>query len=251
MSGHSKWSTIKRKKGAADAKRGVIFSKISREITVAARDGGDDINYNPRLRTAVMKAKENNMPTNNIERAIKRGTGNLDGVVYEEITHEGYGPGGVAIMIHCLTDNKNRTTSEIRSQFTKNNGNLGESGCVSYMFDRKGIFILGSGNYTEDDIMELLIDHGIEDVKIEDENIVVTTPTDAFNDISDILKENNYNTILSEITFIPKNLTKLDEKKANQCLKLIEGLEDCEDVQNVYSNYDISDEIMNKISEEQ
>ena len=186
MSGHSKWSTIKRKKGAQDAKRGAIFTKIIREITIAAKDGGEP-DSNPKLRTAVLKAKANNMPNDNIERAIKKGTGNLDGVVYEEITYEGYGPGGVAIMIDSLTDNKNRTTPEIKISFSKHGGNLGETGCVNYLFDRKGLIIIEKGQTTEDDVMELLIEYDVEDIKTEEENIIVTTTPEGYNEITNII----------------------------------------------------------------
>jgi YebC/PmpR family DNA-binding regulatory protein len=251
MSGHSKWATIKRKKGALDAKRGAIFTKIIREITVAARSGGDDMTANPRLRTAVLKAKANNMPNDNIERAIKKGTGTLEGVTYEEINYEGYGPGGVAIMVYCLTDNRNRTTAEVRSSFTKHGGNLGETGCVGYLFDRKGMMIIEAGQTNEDAIIELLMDSNIEDIKTEDGNIQVLTPPDGYNEVHDILTGKNFKLVVDEITFIPQTSVPLDEKKAAQCLKLIETLEDLDDVQNVYSNYDISDDIMVKISEGQ
>ncbi|MCP4131567.1 MAG: YebC/PmpR family DNA-binding transcriptional regulator [bacterium] len=251
MSGHSKWSTIKRKKGALDAKRGVLFTKLIREITVAAKNGGDDLESNSRLRTAVLKARTNNMPSDNIERAIKKGTGSLEGITYEEIRYEGYGPGGVAIMVDCLTDNKNRTTPEIRTIFGKNGGNLGESGSVSYLFDRKGMIIIEAGQTNEDDVMELLMDYDIEDIKTEDDNIIVTTSPDGFNDIMDVLSKKDYKLLENEITYIPQTTTALDEKKAAQCLKIIELLEEQDDNQNVYSNYDISDEIMMKISEDQ
>ncbi|MFC1670086.1 YebC/PmpR family DNA-binding transcriptional regulator [Spirochaetota bacterium] len=250
MSGHSKWSTIKRKKGAQDAKRGAIFTKIIREITIAAKDGGD-ADSNPKLRTAVLKAKANNMPNDNIERAIKKGTGNLDGVVYEEITYEGYGPGGVAIMIDSLTDNKNRTTPEIKISFSKHGGNLGETGCVNYLFDRKGLIIIEEGQTTEDDIMELLIEYDVEDIKTEEGNVVVTTTPEGYNEITNILIDKNYKFALNEITFIPKSQVTLDEKNGAKCLNLIETLEDLDDTQNVYSNYDIPDDIMIKISEGQ
>ena len=251
MSGHSKWATIKRKKGALDAKRGAIFTKIIREITVAARNGGDDINANPRLRTAVLKAKSNNMPNDNIERAIKKGTGTLEGVTYEEVNYEGYGPGGVAIMVYTLTDNRNRTTAEVRSSFTKHGGNLGETGCVGYLFDRKGMMIIEAGQTNEDAVMELLMEYNVEDIKTEDGNIQVLTPPDGYNEVHDVLTGKSFKLVVDEITFIPQTSVPLDEKKAAQCLKLIETLEDLDDVQNVYSNYDISDEIMVKISEAQ
>jgi YebC/PmpR family DNA-binding regulatory protein len=251
MSGHSKWATIKRKKGALDAKRGALFTKIIREITVAAKNGGDDINANPRLRTAISKAKANNMPNDNIDRAIKKGMGTLEGVIYEEIQYEGYGPGGVAIMVSCLTDNRNRTTSEVRAAFTKHGGNLGESGCVGYLFDRKGMMALEAGQTTEDALIELLMDKNIEDVKTEDGTIQVVTPPDGYNEVHDVLVNKGYRLIVDEITFIPQTTVPLDEKKGSQCLRLIETLEDLDDVQNVYSNYDISDDIMMKISEAQ
>lgn len=251
MSGHSKWSTIKRKKGALDAKRGVLFTKIIREITVAARAGGDDLESNARLRTAVAKAKASNMPSDNIDRAIKKGTGNLEGVVYEEVRYEAYGPGGAAILVDCLTDNKNRTTPEIRTIFGKNGGNLGDTGSVSYLFEKKGMIVLeGDGTVSEDDIIELLLDYDVEDIKTEDGSIIVTTSPEAYRDASDTLMKNNYKINMNEMTYIPLTNVSLDEQKAAQCLKIIELLEDHDDVQEVYSNYDISDEIMAKLGEE-
>jgi len=249
MSGHSKWATIKRKKGAIDAKRGAMFTKIIREITVAAKNGGDDLNANPRLRTAVNKAKAVNMPNDNIDRAIKKGTGSLEGVVYEEVRYEGYGPGGVAIMVDCLTDNKNRTTPEIRTIFSKNGGNLGENGSVSYLFDRKGMIVIDEGQTTEDDIIEMLLDFDVEDIRTEDGAITVTTTPEGFNTVSEFLQGKNIKVSVNEITFIPKTTTLLDEKKAGQCLRIMEQLEDQDDAQNVYSNYDIPDDIMAKLSE--
>ena len=251
MSGHSKWATIRRKKGAIDAKRGALFTKIIREITVAARAGGEDLNSNPRLRTAISKAKANNMPNDNIERAIKKGTGTLEGVTYDEIQYEGYGPGGVAIMVSCLTDNRNRTSAEVRSTFSKHGGNLGETGCVGYLFDRKGMMIIEAGQTTEDDVIELLMDYNVDDIKTEDGNLQVLTPPDGYNEVHDILVGKGFKLIVDETTFIPQTTVTLDEKKATQCMKLIETLEDLDDVQNVYSNYDIPDDIMLKISEAQ
>jgi YebC/PmpR family DNA-binding regulatory protein len=248
MSGHSKWSTIKRKKGAADAKRGALFTKLIREITVAAKNGGGDIESNPRLRTAVMKARANNMPNDNIERGIKKGTGDLEGVIYEEIRYEGYGPGGVAIMVDCLTDNKNRTMPEVRTAFNKNGGNLGETGSVNYLFDRKGLLIIEEGQASEDEIYELLLDFDVEDINTEDNNIVVTTTPQGFNEVSDLLVSKELKLLMNEITFIPKTTVELDEKKAEQCMKLITILDDLDDTQNVFSNYDITDEIMIKLS---
>jgi len=249
MSGHSKWSTIKRKKGVTDAKRGALFTKLIKEITVAARAGGEDINSNPRLRTAVLKAKASNMPNDNIDRAIKKGVGNVDGVVYEEIRYEGYGPGGVAIMVDCITDNKNRTTPEIRAIFGKNGGNLGESGSVNYLFERKGMFVVEGGSTNEDELMEMLLDFDVEDIKTEDGNIVITTSPEGYVDVSDFFEKKKFNLIMNQLTYIPKTTVALDETKAAQCLKIMEQLEDQDDTQEVYSNYDISDEIMAKLSE--
>ena len=251
MSGHSKWATIKRKKGVIDARRGAVFTKLIREITVAARAGGEDPEANPRLRTAILKAKSNNMPADNIERAVKKGAGTLDGVTYEEIRYEGYGPGGVAIMLDCLTDNKNRTTPEIRTLFGKNGGNLGENGCVSYLFEKKGLMVLESGQISEDDLLELLIEFDVEDISTEEENIVVKTEPDSYSDVSEILVNKGLKLITNELSYLPVTNVPLDEKRARQTLRLIELLEDHDDVQDVYSNYEISDEIMNLIYEEQ
>ncbi|MBN2436882.1 MAG: YebC/PmpR family DNA-binding transcriptional regulator [Spirochaetes bacterium] len=248
MSGHNKWSTIKRKKGANDAKRGAIFTKLIREITVAVKNGGEDLNSNPRLRTAVAKARENNMPMDNIERAILKASGKMEGVVYEEMRYEGYGPGGVALMVDVITDNKNRTHPEIRTIFGKNGGNLGESGCVGFMFDRKGMIILDPDQTDEDTVMELTVDYDIEDIKINDDNsITIITSPESFNDVNDLITSKSLSTSFNEITFIPQTTVDLDEKKAEQCMRLVELLEDHDDIQNVYGNYEISDEIMEKI----
>ena len=247
MSGHSKWSVIKRKKGALDAKRGAIFTKIIREITVAAKTGGDDIEANPRLRAAVNKAKSVNMPSDNIERAIKKGSGTLDGLTYEEIRYEGYGPGGAAIMVDCLTDNKNRTTPEIKIIFSKNGGNMGETGSVSYLFDRKGIITIEAGQTNEDALMEELLEFDVEDITSDDAGITVITAPDSFNEISELIMKKGFNLSMNELTYVPKTTVTLDEKKASQCLKIIELLEDHDDSQSVYSNYDIPDDIMAKI----
>ncbi len=249
MSGHSKWSTIKRKKGATDAKRGALFTKLIREITVAARAGGEDLDSNPRLRTAVLKAKSNNMPNDNIDRAIKKGVGNVEGAVYEEVRYEGYGPGGVAIMVDCITDNKNRTTPEIRSIFGKNGGNLGETGSVNYLFEKKGMLVIESETITEDEVLEMLLDFDVEDVKSEEGNIIVTTSPDGYPAVADFLVKENYTLLENQISYIPKTTVALDEKKAAQCLKIMELLEEQDDAQEVYSNYDISDEIMAKLGE--
>lgn len=249
MSGHSKWSTIKRKKGAADAKRGAIFTKLIKEITVAVKNGGsDDPAANPRLRTAISKARDNNMPLDNIDRAIAKASGKVEGVVYEEARYEGFGPGGVAIMVDVITDNKNRTMPEIRTIFGKNGGNMGESGSVGYMFDKKGLIVVEADQTNEDDLMELLIDFDVEDIKTDDDNTIsVTTAPESYNDVNDAVLSKELKTTFSEITFIPQNTVALDEEKAAKCMKLLELLEDQDDVQNVYCNYEISDEIMEKL----
>lgn len=248
MSGHSKWSTIKRKKGANDAKRGAIFTKLIREITVAVKNGGEDPESNPRLRIAMTKARQNNMPADNIERAILKASGKMEGVVYEEVRYEGYGPGGVAIMVDVITDNKNRTHPEIRTIFGKNGGNLGEAGCVAFMFDKKGVITIAENQTTEDDLMELLIDFDVEEIeKNDDDTITVTSSPDSYNDITDIISEKGFETVESEVTYVPQTTVNLDEKKAEQCIKLVDLLEDHDDIQNVYGNYDISDEIMEKL----
>jgi len=247
MSGHNKWSTIKRKKAVVDAKRGAAFTKIIREIMVAVRNGGDDPNSNPRLRTAVSKAKEVNMPIDNIDRAIAKAAGKLEGQTFEEGRYEGYGPGGVAIMVDIITDNKNRTMPEIRTIFTRNGGNLGESGCVGFMFEKKGMINIEPGQITEDEVIELLLDFDVEDVKIEDGAIIVSTNAESFNAVYEAVQKKNLKTSFAEITLIPQSTVSLDEKRAEQCLRLVDQLEDQDDVQNVYSNYDISDEILSKL----
>lgn len=248
MSGHSKWSTIKRKKGKADAQRGKIFTKIIRAITVAARSGGGDSETNIKLKAAIQLAKESNMPNENIERAIKRGTGEADGVSYEEVTYEGYGPGGVAVLIEALTDNKNRTTPEVRQIFSKNGGNLGENGCVAWMFDKRGYFIFEKVKVNEDTIVDLALEAEAEDVKSDNENIEVVTPPENYEKFSNLIKEQNIDCLLSEITLIPKTTVDLEGKKAIQMLNLMEQLEDHDDVQKVYANFNIADEIMEEIS---
>jgi len=248
MSGHSKWSTIKRKKGKADAQRGKIFTKIIRVITVAARSGGGDPETNIKLKAAVQLAKESNMPNENIEKAIKRGTGEADGVSYEEIIYEGYGPGGVAVLIEALTDNKNRTTPEIRKIFSKNAGNLGENGCVAWMFDKRGYFIFEIAKVNEDTIVDLALEAEAEDVKNDNENIEVITQPENYTKFSNLIKEQNIGCLLSEVTLIPKTTVDLEGKKALQMLNLMEQLEDQDDVQKVYANFNIADEIMEEIS---
>ncbi len=248
MSGHSKWSTIKRKKGKVDAQRGKIFTKIIRAITVAARTGGGDSETNVKLKAAILLAKENNMPNENIERAIKRGTGGADGVSYEEITYEGYGPGGVAVLIEALTDNKNRTTPEIRKIFSRNAGNLGENGCVAWMFDKRGYFIFEKAKVNEDIIVDLALEAEAEDVKSDNENIEVITLPENYEIFNNLIQEQNIDYLLSEVTLIPKTTVDLEGKKADQMLNLMEQLEEQDDVQKVYANFNIDEEIMEEIS---
>jgi YebC/PmpR family DNA-binding regulatory protein len=240
MSGHSKWSTIKRKKEKADAERGKIFTKLIREIITAARQGGGDENTNPRLRTAVLTAKTANMPNANIERAIKKGTGELPGVVYEEKVYEGYGPGGVAIMIDTLTDNTNRTTSEVRHLLTKYGGNLGESGCVSWMFEKKGIIAVNCSESEEEHLMDIVLDAGAEDLFDDDDVYEVITQPDTFNTVKETLDEKQIHAVSAEITMIPKTTVKVEGKQAEQVLKLMQALEESDDVQQVYSNFDFN-----------
>ena len=248
MSGHSKWSTIKRKKGAADAKRGKLFTKIIKEIMVAARFGGGDINANPRLRTAVLAAKAENMPKDNIERAIKKGTGELEGVNYEELTYEGYGPGGVAMMLEVVTDNKNRTVADVRHTFSKHNGSLGENGCVSWMFEKKGLISIEKSGVDEDRLIEVALDAGAFDVRDIGKEFEVMTDAVNFEEVKKAIEEAGFKYTYSDITMVPKNTVHLTGKEAEQMLKLMEGLEDSEDVQKVYGNFDIADEEMERLS---
>jgi len=248
MSGHSKWSTIKHKKGATDAKRGRLFTKLIKEITIAARQSGGDINANPRLRTAIATAKANNMPSDNITRAIKKGTGELEGVTYEEITFEGYGPGGVAVIVETVTDNRNRCVSEVRHAFSKYNGNLGEQGCVSWMFDRKGVLTFSKKDVTEEKLMEIALEAGAEDIT-DEENIwqVVTAPSD-FENVRQALEKAGLKPLEAEISKVPQTTVKLTGKEAQSMLKLMDALEELDDVQHTYANFDISVEEMEKLS---
>lgn len=246
MSGHNKWSTIKHKKGAADAKRGKIFTKLIKEISVAAKLGGGDPAANPRLRTAVDKAKAENMPKDNIERAIKKGTGGMEGVVYEEIVYEGYGPGGVAVLVEVMTDNRNRSVSEVRSIFTKCNGNMGEAGCVAWMFDKKGLIIFDT-SVDFDALFEAALEAGADDVAEEDEQYEVTTEPGAFIEVRDTLEAKGFKYQSAEVTMIPQTLLALEGKQAESMLKMMDRLEDCDDVQNVYANFDISSDEMEKM----
>lgn len=246
MSGHNKWSTIKHKKGAADAKRGKIFTKLIKEISVAAKLGGGDPGGNPRLRTAIDKAKAENMPKDNIDRAIKKGTGEMEGVTYEEIIYEGYGPGGAAVLVEVLTDNRNRSVSEVRSIFTKNNGNMGEAGCVSWMFSQKGLIVYDK-SVDFDQLFEAAIEAGADDVEEQDEQIEVTTEPGSFIEVREALEAKGFKHVDAEITMIPQTQVALEGKQAESMLRLMDKLEDSDDVQNVYANFDISAEEMEKI----
>ncbi len=244
MSGHSKWSTIKHKKGAADAKRGKIFTKLIKEITVAARLGGGDIDANPRLRSAVTAAKSENMPKDNMERAIKKGTGELEGVNYEEVLYEGYGPGGAAILIESLTDNKNRAVAEIRNILNKNNGNLGENGCVAWMFDQKGYFVVEKEKIDEDSLMETAINAGAEDVREDGVNFEIISNPKDFEPVKKALDNAKIAYIMAEVTKLPQTLLALEGKSAEQMIRLMDILDDCEDVQKVYTNADIPENLI-------
>ena len=241
MSGHSKWHSIKHKKGALDAKRGKLFTKFIKEITVAARSGGGDPDGNARLRKAILDAKAGNMPNDTIDRAIRRGTGEEEGVNYEEITYEGYGPGGVALLIEAMTDNRNRTVAEIRHLFSKNGGNLGESGSVGWMFDKKGYIVVDKAAKAEDELFELAIDAGADDLRDDEENFEIITSPDNFDSVLSAVKTAGVEPQVSEVTMVPQNYVKLEGQEARQMLKLMEALEDHEDVQKVSANFDISE----------
>lgn len=249
MSGHSKWSTIKHKKGAADAKRGKIFTKIIKEITVAARAGGGDPAGNPRLRTAILTAKQVNMPQDNINRAIKKGTGELAGVNYEEFTYEGYGPGGAAILLDVMTDNKNRTVGEIRAVMGKNGGNLGENGCVAWMFEKKGLFIVPASEMEEDDLLELIMAAGAEDLEKVNDGFEIKTSMENFETVRKTLESKEIKIEFAELTRLPTNTVEVNEKTGRQLLRLMDLLEDHDDVQKAYSNFDIPEEVMAEIEQ--
>ncbi len=245
MSGHSKWSSIKHKKGAADAKRGKIFTKLIKEITVAARMGGSgDPDANPRLRTAILAAKAENMPKDNIERGIKKGTGELEGVDYEENTYEGYGPGGAAVFLESLTDNKNRAVADIRHIFSKCGGNLGEDGCVAWMFDKKGYIVVERSAIDEDSLMEAALEAGAEDVREDDSNFEVITAPEDFEAVKAAIDEKEIPYLDAEVTMLPQTATILQGKEADQMIRLMDMLDDCEDVQKVYTNADIPEELV-------
>jgi len=244
MSGHSKWANIKHRKAAVDAKRGKIFTKLIRELTIASRQGGGDPESNSRLRTAIAAAKSNNMPGDTIERAINRGTGKGGPEEIHETYYEGYGPGGSAVYIHVMTDNKNRTVSEIRRIFTKYGGSLGESGCVAWMFHKKGRIAFDKKSVDEDKVFEIAIDSGAEDVRTEDGELIVITNTENFENVKDQIERNGLKYLSAEITMIPQNNVRIEGKDAEQMLRLMEAFDDSDDVQNVYSNFDIEDELL-------
>jgi YebC/PmpR family DNA-binding regulatory protein len=248
MSGHSKWSSIKHKKAAKDAKKGKLFSKLIKEITVAARMGGGDINANPRLRTAVLTAKAASMPNDNIDRAIKKGTGELGGAVFEEVHYEGYGPGGAAIMVQVLTDNKNRTVQEIRHLFTRYGGNLGETGCVAWMFDKKGLITVERSQIDEDRLFGLALEAGAEDVRDEDGLFEIITQPEDFDKVREALEREKIATETAQVTMLPKSTVTVEERHAEQILKLTEELEDHDDVQSVSANFNIPNEYLEKAS---
>lgn len=248
MSGHSKWATIKHKKGALDAKRGKIFTRLIKEITIAAKQGGGDPDGNPRLRTAILAAKAENMPGDNIKKAIQRGTGELEGVSYEEITFEGYGPGGVAVIVEVTTDNRNRTVSEIRHTFSKNGGNLGSTGSVMHMFSKKGVIAVPKDAATEDQLMGIVLEAGGEDLNDEGESWEILTDPASYETVLNAVKAANIPVENSEVTMIASTYTKLDDLQARQMMRLLEALEDFDDTQNVYSNFDMTAEQMEQVA---
>jgi YebC/PmpR family DNA-binding regulatory protein len=250
MSGHSKWSTIKRKKGAVDAKRGKVFTRLIKEITVAARQGGGDPEGNPRLRSAISSAKSENMPKDNITRAIQKGTGEIAGEVYDEIMYEGYGPGGIAVLVECLTDNRNRTVADVRHYFAKSNGNLGESGCVAYMFDKKGLILVDKSTITEEALMDAALEAGADDIVEEENEFQILTAPEDFDNVRNALEESGISFVDASISMIPQNTVEVvDEKIARALMRLMDSLEDHDDVQNVYANFDIDDDLMEQLSE--
>ena len=244
MSGHSKWASIKHKKAATDSKRGKLFTKLIKEITVAARSGGGDVDKNPRLRTAIDRAKQANMPADNITRAVKKGTGELEGVTYEEFSIEGYGPGGVAIMVDLLTDNKNRTTADVRTIFTKRNGSVAGAGSVSWIFEKKGYLEIDKSAASEDKVMSVALDAGAQDMEVEDEVYSITTDPKDFEVVKKALESQDIKSKNAEITKVPKSTVKLTGDAAKQIIGLVEALEDHDDVQNVYANFDVPDEVL-------
>jgi len=248
MSGHSKWATIKHKKGALDAKRGKTFTRLIKEITMAAKSGGGDADSNPRLRTAVAAAKAENMPADNIKRAIQRGTGELPGATYEEIQFEGYGPGGVALLVNVTTDNRNRTVSEIRHVFTKGGGNLGEAGSVAWMFHKKGSIVVPKAKAKEDDLMNIVLENGGEDLRDDGESWEVTTDPGSYEPVLEAVKKAGIEVVHSEVGMVPQNYIKLEGPAASQMIRLLEAIEDQDDVQNVYSNFDVDQKQLEEVA---
>ncbi len=244
MSGHSKWSTIKRKKGAADAKRGKIFTKLLREVTIAARLGGGDPAGNPRLRTAIQESRGNNVPNDKLERAIKKGTGELEGVALDEVTYEGYGPGGVAVLVETLTDNRNRTVSEVRHLFSKHGGSLGENGCVSYMFDQRGYFLIDAGAMDEEQLIELALELDVEDFATDRGGYELFTAPETYADVRENLAQREVAVISGELAMIPQTLVQLDAAKLTKILRFLEAMEDLDDVQNVWTNFDADEDAL-------
>ena len=244
MSGHSKWHTIKHKKSLLDARRGKLFTKLIKEITVAARLGGGDPEANPRLRKAIADAKAANMPNDTIERAIKRGTGEIEGASYEEVTYEGYGPGGVAVLIHAMTDNRTRTVAELRHLFSKNGGNLSEAGSVAWMFERKGYIVVDKTAMPEEKLFELAIEAGAEDLRDDEDSFEIITDPESFEAVLAAIKKAGIEPQVAEISMVPQSYVKLEGQDARQMVKLMEALEDHDDVQKVYANFDISEQEM-------
>ncbi len=244
MSGHSKWSQIKHRKAAVDAKRGKLFSKLIKEITVSARIGGGDPELNPRLRSAVATAKSSNVPNDTIEKAILRGTGELEGIDYEEIIYEGYGPGGVALIIEVLTDNRNRAVAELKHVLNKNGGNMGENGCVSWLFDKRGLVIVEKDSIDEDELFMVAAEAGAEDVTSSEDSIEILTPFEDFDRVRTVVEETGAQIQVSEMTMIPQNTVKLEGKEAERMIRLMGAIEELDDVQKVYANFDIPDEIL-------
>ncbi len=249
MSGHSHWATIKHKKGAIDAKRGKLFSKLSRAIIIAARHGGGDPEMNLKLRYAIDKARQVSMPKDNIERAIKRGTGEVEGLSFEEVTYEGYGPGGVAVLVEVLTDNRNRTASEVRKIFERSGGKMGSAGCVGYLFERKGVFSVDVNTTNEDTLMSIALDAGADDLKRAGSTFDITCDPAAFNQVQEALKKHGLNPLVAEISQVPKVPVDVDAETGKKVVRLMEALDDQDDTQNVYSNANISEEMVAQVGE--
>ncbi len=249
MSGHNKWAKIKHKKAGTDAQRGKLFSRLIKEITIAAKNGGGDFNGNPRLRLAVQTAKDSNMPADNIKRAVQRGTGELPGVQYEELTYEGYGPGGVAVMIELVTDNKNRTVAELRHLLDRNNGKLAEAGSVAWMFQKKGSIEVPKSAIGEDDLLNIILEAGADDMRAEDEYYDITTSSEAFEPVKKAIEDKGLKMNNASVQLLPQNTVRVEGKEAEQVLKLMEALEEHDDVQNVYANFDIDDSVLAQLNQ--